>query len=148
MCIYFNPHVLEWNGIKFSSILLQSTSIHVDWDEYMRIQTRLHGAQLICSSSSEPIKYHLQCCRVGIYSIYIYLRLWFRGALIRSGKGFWIYKCVRKYNNGAKLVSIFANVEEREESFALIEAPSWVRKHICICGPKQYCMWRGVRKRK
>ena len=31
-CIYIhlNPHVLEWNGIKFSLISLQSTSTHVD----------------------------------------------------------------------------------------------------------------------
>ena len=40
MCIHLNPHVLEWNGMEFSLIPLQSTSTHVDWDEYMRIQTR------------------------------------------------------------------------------------------------------------
>jgi hypothetical protein len=39
-CIHLNPYVLEWNGMKFSSIPLQSTSTHVDWDEYMCIQTR------------------------------------------------------------------------------------------------------------
>jgi hypothetical protein len=30
MCIYFNQHELEWNGIEFSLILLQSTSTHMD----------------------------------------------------------------------------------------------------------------------
>jgi hypothetical protein len=40
MYIHLNPHVLEWNGMKFSSIPLQSTSIHVNCDEYMNIQTR------------------------------------------------------------------------------------------------------------
>jgi hypothetical protein len=40
-----------------------------------------------------------------------------------------------RYNSGliAKLVSIFADVEEkgeeREESLALMQATSWVRKH-------------------
>jgi hypothetical protein len=40
MCIYFNLHVLKWNGIEFNLIPLQSTSTHVDWDEFIRIQTR------------------------------------------------------------------------------------------------------------
>jgi len=30
MCIYLNLYVLEWNGMEFSLISLQSTSIHVD----------------------------------------------------------------------------------------------------------------------
>jgi len=40
MCIHFNPHVLEWIGMELSLILFQSISTHVDWDQYMRIQTR------------------------------------------------------------------------------------------------------------
>ena len=40
MCIYFNPHVLEWIGMKLSSIALQSIWTHVDWNEYMCIQIR------------------------------------------------------------------------------------------------------------
>jgi hypothetical protein len=40
MYIHFNLHVLEWNEIEFSLILLKSTSIHVDWDKYMYIQTK------------------------------------------------------------------------------------------------------------
>ena len=40
MCIHFNPHVLEWIGMELSLIPLKSTSTHVDWDEYMCIQTR------------------------------------------------------------------------------------------------------------
>ena len=43
MCIHFNPHVLESNGMELSLIPLQSTSTHVDCDEYMRIQTRPQG---------------------------------------------------------------------------------------------------------
>jgi hypothetical protein len=30
VCIYFNPQVLEWIGMKLSLISLQSTSTHVD----------------------------------------------------------------------------------------------------------------------
>ena len=41
MCINFNLYVLEWNRMKFSLIPLQSTSTHMDWDEYMRIHDQL-----------------------------------------------------------------------------------------------------------
>jgi uncharacterized membrane protein len=40
ICIHLNPRVLEWNGMEFRLIPLQSTSTHGDWDEYMCIRTR------------------------------------------------------------------------------------------------------------
>ena len=40
MCIYSNPYVLEWIVIELSLIPLHSILTHVDWDEYMHIQTR------------------------------------------------------------------------------------------------------------
>jgi hypothetical protein len=58
-----------------------------------------------------------------------------------------------RYNNWliTKLISIFANVEERweerEEGLALIKHQAG-HGCIAICGPKQKCMWGGVGKRK
>ena len=46
-CIHLDPHVLEWNGMEFSSIPLQYTSTHVDLDEYMGIQTRPKASEQI-----------------------------------------------------------------------------------------------------
>jgi hypothetical protein len=40
ICIHLNPYVLEWTEIKLNLILPQSISTHVNWDEYMCIQTR------------------------------------------------------------------------------------------------------------
>jgi len=56
MCIHINLHVLRWNRIELSLIPLQSTSTYVDWDEYMRIETKPKREQNRIVSNEEWAK--------------------------------------------------------------------------------------------
>jgi hypothetical protein len=56
----FQSIFFEWIGIELSLILFQSTSIHIDWDEYMHIKlshTRVQSVEVLPFRLLHPVRH-------------------------------------------------------------------------------------------